>query len=723
MSETSKMNDTIVQMVNNLKTTGPTAISEPSLKRSLSSSPSLSSSLEEATPTKKFKRQSNFNLSYVASPRETNRLRFDLLEARNIIADLENRIQHMHHVRKQMQLMYDNETESLKRRHDYDRKTIEQLEDQLQTIRQRETALKLELSEMRAKYDQIKVTSEEELMALTKELGDQKDQSQNKISDNSREIYDLKQKLAEMENVLVAAQDDAKTQKELVKELSKELKEKNAAVIELEMKKVELIQVKNQLRSLESAKEDYLEYQQQSKLHAKKLNKFIEMEKENAQLKEDFARLKTNLKNKLLLEEEVHNLKIRVEDHKKLEQRLFELQSQFDRNQAYLNEWKAVARGFCESNDNDAVLPHLLRSSIERLQHQELSLLSEKVEFETQIKTAQHEAKVAKAELEKCQKLIDELKTTGTQKQTLIHRMQKKLQLVSRERDSYRLQLDSYERDLTMIGESGTSIIVQSQKERIDNLEKIVGNYRDLVEKLENDLQEAHPQLYTDVVTIKQEQTARLQQEVAKLRDEKEQLLEQRDRLEIQLESLTTGQDTLHGGQAFHLAINPLAECLKERQQQLESLQEENLKLKNKIRKMEQGLETSKLGEISICPQEVQSLREQVKNNEKQTQKLKDYFKSSIQDFRNVVYMMFGYKIDRPTNSNVYILRNMYAEQPEQLHFQVNADGGLDLMENEYSMTLGHLIGVFLIRQKSIPAFLSTITLELFNQRTATQTY
>lgn len=86
----------------------------------------------------------------------------------------------------------------------------------------------------------------------------------------------------------------------------------------------------------------------------------------------------------------------------------------------------------------------------------------------------------------------------GDQRQTLLHRMQKKMLLVSRERDSYRLQLDSYERDLTMVANTtlGGSNLIQSQKERIENLEKMVEGYRDMVARLENDLQEAQPQLH-----------------------------------------------------------------------------------------------------------------------------------------------------------------------------------------------------------------------------------
>lgn len=105
--------------------------------------------------------------------------------------------------------------------------------------------------------------------------------------------------------------------------------------------------------------------------------------------------------------------------------------------------------------------------------------------------------KVSKAELDKCNKLLTDLKTTNDQKQNLIHRMQKKLLLISRERDSYRLQLDSYEKELTICHNpsssgSGSSPLL-SQRGRIENLERVIDGYRDMVSKLETDLQTAQP--------------------------------------------------------------------------------------------------------------------------------------------------------------------------------------------------------------------------------------
>lgn len=104
--------------------------------------------MDEGTPLKRVKREAILNLSCVASPMEVNHMRHELRTAKATVLDLEHRIQQMHNVRKTMEDMYDTETESLKRQHEYDRKTIEKLEDHLQEVRTREAALKLELSEV-----------------------------------------------------------------------------------------------------------------------------------------------------------------------------------------------------------------------------------------------------------------------------------------------------------------------------------------------------------------------------------------------------------------------------------------------------------------------------------------------------------------------------------------------------------------------------------------------
>lgn len=65
-------------------------------------------------------------------------------------------------------------------------------------------------------------------------------------------------------------------------------------------------------------------------------------------------------------------------------------QAQQVQTDLYLNEWRAVARGVCESTGSDSTLPHLLRGVVERLQQQELNLTADKVQLESQLNNAVH---------------------------------------------------------------------------------------------------------------------------------------------------------------------------------------------------------------------------------------------------------------------------------------------------------------------------------------------
>lgn len=129
-------------------------------------------------------------------------------------------------------------------------------------------------------------------------------------------------------------------------------------------------------------------------------------------------------------------------------------------------------------------------------------------------------------------------------------------------------------------------------------------------------------------------------------------------------------------------------------------------------------MEASKLGDVSICPRDVQSLKDQIKSGEEAIERLKNYFKSTMQQFRNVIYMLLGYKIDKAGDSQ-YRLTSMYADRAEDaLCFQLKKDNTLNLMENEFSVSLENMVELHLHQQKSIPVFLSSLTLNLFNNRT-----
>lgn len=112
------------------------------------------------------------------------------------------------------------------------------------------------------------------------------------------------------------------------------------------------------------------------------------------------------------------------------------------------------------------------------------------------------------------------------------------------------------------------------------------------------------------------------------------------------------------------------------------------------------------------------ALRSKIQSLESKQQRYKEIYRAASLEFREVIYMLFGYRVDRIGNNN-YRISNMYAEnEDEYLNFRLNEMGELDMLETNYSLTLADMVGNFLAAQKSMPAFLSSLTLELFNRST-----
>lgn len=137
---------------------------------------------------------------------------------------------------------------------------------------------------------------------------------------------------------------------------------------------------------------------------------------------------------------------------------------------------------------------------------------------------------------------------------------------------------------------------------------------------------------------------------------------------------------------------------------------------------MEEGLESSKLSESVCSSRELQSLRDQLKSADKKNERLKEYFKTSWKEFRDVLYMLFGYKINRLSDTQ-YQLSSMYAEAPDDcIQFQSDSEGNMNLLETPFSASLDEMIELHLRHQGSIPVFLSALTMDLFNRTTMIST-
>lgn len=112
------------------------------------------------------------------------------------------------------------------------------------------------------------------------------------------------------------------------------------------------------------------------------------------------------------------------------------------------------------------------------------------------------------------------------------------------------------------------------------------------------------------------------------------------------------------------------------------------------------------------------ALKSRIQSLESKQQHYKDIYRAASLEFREVIYLLFGYKVDRVGNNN-YRISSVYAEsEDEYLNFRLNDGGELDMLETEYSLTLADMVGNYLAAHHSMPAFLSSLTLDLFNRQT-----
>ncbi|XP_046969859.1 mitotic spindle assembly checkpoint protein MAD1 [Vanessa cardui] len=644
------------------------------------------------TPEKRMRSDSTSNtVSAPPSPWEAKRLKIDLIAAKAQIAKLEARVNHQHTIRKEMQILFEEEKTSLTEQHKRDQRAVSEMEERLQLIRRREQELKDEYNEAIKQHMEKKTKWDKEKNELQKQIAELKDKLLESNVSSKDQISEMKKDMDELLQALEGAQQEVEMLKKEVTRQTSRAEQCTTLRTQVEKQTFELQQVTSKLKEIEYERDSYKDWQQQAKTAQKRLTNMAELEKEVVRLRAAERNLRDAVCNKLLLEEQVNLLTTKVETLQPMQQQLHEATVKIAALESALEEWTTAAK------NHGIETSRALSSALDSALSSQLNAVAGCSEAQSILAQHTEELATLKFERDKISTKLNDLQIVRKNQESLIHRLQKRLLLVTRERDSYRQQLDSYERELTVSlsgeGAGGAALLAA----RVEQLEKALQAYRDLL---------AH---HDHEPAAKALESARA--EINKYRDEAEaakrdviKLRAQRDQLQAHLEKLAAPTKVLH------LADNPAAAAHKQMQVDLESAQEEIKKLKTALRE----------GGSRACPEEMQQLKTQLENSRIKLQRMKEEFTSSAQEYRDVCYMLLGYKIDRTGHKN-YRISNMYAESSDEYLTFTLCDDGIEMVHTEYSASLGELVELHLHHHRSIPLFLSALTMELFTRTTMQQ--
>lgn len=172
----------------------------------------------------------------------------------------------------------------------------------------------------------------------------------------------------------------------------------------------------------------------------------------------------------------------------------------------------------------------------------------------------------------------------------------------------------------------------------------------------------------------------------------------------------------------IHFKNNPFQQRLDVTNREIKRLTDENKRLLARLELLEAGNNadvTRRIDEVVNNTHEIDTLKKKLVEYEKREAKILTSFRQTSREFREVCYLLTGFRIDALKN-RIYRLTNMYAEsQEDKLMFEISPQGDITLLQNEYTKKLPpHLIMFYLEQCNSFPAFLSSITLDLFKSST-----
>ncbi|KAL1768531.1 mitotic spindle assembly checkpoint protein MAD1 isoform X1 [Sigmodon hispidus] len=462
------------------------------------------------------------------------------------------------------------------------------------------------------------------------------------------------------------------------------------------------------------------------------------MELELKRLREENAHLREMRETNGLLTEELEGLQRKLGRQEKMQEALVDLELEKEKLLAKLQSWEKLD----QTMGLNLRTPEDLSRFVVELQQRELALKEKNNTITNSARGLEKAQQLLQDEVRQVSvQLLEERKKRETH-EALARRLQKRILLLTKERDGMRAILGSYDSELTQAEYSPQ--LTQRMWEAEDMVQKVHAHNSEMEAQLSEALEELGVQKQrADTLEIElkmlrtqtssadagfpfcKEEVDALRLKVEELESERSRLEQEKQVLEMQMEKLTLqGDYNQSRTKVLHMSLNPASLARQRQREAHDRLQGECERLRGLVHALERGGPIpADLEAAANLPssKEVAELRKQVESAELKNQRLKEVFQTKIQEFRKVCYTLTGYQID-VTTENQYRLTSRYAEhQSDCLIFKATGPSGskMQLLETEFSRSVPELIELHLLQQDSIPAFLSALTIELFSRQTS----
>lgn len=387
------------------------------------------------------------NTSLNLSSWEQRILKADLLEANSRILSLKKEIEHQNRLRAELELNYKHKIDQLTSEMQHKTTKIDDLEKHTKALRKSERKHREIAVKAQTELDTYKTEADERYFSLEQEYEDFQTSARATEYEYSQEVSELNRALNEEQMSMERMHAELSQLQTRNAELERRNTDVDAIKTALESEQQQRMLAESKIKDLEYELAGYGEFQNLAKVTKERMNRFDEMEREVERLTSKNKQLYELIGGKLLMEEQIYDLKSRLENADKEREELVQLRVKVQALETELEEWQKLSADYIPNDFNPG--PMALRRKIDDILQKDLQIADDSATAKSDRALMECEKDEMKTQTELQKKQIEDLQRGLKHHQTILSRLQKKLQLVAKERDAYKQLLDNYEKDLT----------------------------------------------------------------------------------------------------------------------------------------------------------------------------------------------------------------------------------------------------------------------------------
>ncbi|XP_012562547.2 mitotic spindle assembly checkpoint protein MAD1 isoform X1 [Hydra vulgaris] len=647
--------------------------SDHSFKKRLSSSVSYDEKIEQVTTKAK--------LSKLESD-------FVSLKSKSVEKDIE--------IEKQHKL---NLLKSLKEKSIY-----EDVQRKFQTVVDQNEAASIELIDTKKKLQEVKQHHENEEKKWNIECRKLKSQLFEMEENHHAELSSQREKFTRQSTEVVILRNKLEELTSQLSNYKSRYEEASKIIIDYEDLKLKCLKAEQRAAVLE---EDFSRLNESSfitKINQAELAKLRILQRENKILKEDNQLYRESSEKILILQETNKDLTEKLLKADETIERIRNFEFENERLKELLSQFEVADT---VSGESKIRTPFEMKRIISELQQAKLLMVKEHTELKSNILLTQSSLKQCNEEYACLQDLNKELKNANEQLEEANKKLERKLALVSTEREGLRRILSSYENSPSKSQED-QAVKMEEAHSQITELSNVVAKLEKEISKYKEDKK--------DVEIYKQE-LERLQTAFDILKNEKNFL-----ELRIQKKEIQGDYDPSKI-KVICLSNNPLSAARERYHQELQMIVSENHSLRKKViqlkqRKQEEQDDSMNVSGLIKSSKHMQETKFQLESEKMKNQRLMEQFKAKTKEFREAVYNIFGYHL-KDNGNGTFKVTSVYAENIDD--FFIFCDNGKSMGVTQYTEQWQQAIKDYLENGDSIPAFVASVTLELFNRQMQTR--